>query len=136
MPPPIAPNPAVRHRWAFVANTYQHPDDRDNIAPRVGFAWNIFGDGKTVLRGGFGLYYGRIINSNILQTYEESGATNAAGNPLCQINYTPSTPGQVAGLSCHLSQTACRPLRQHCPKRRLPRLPYAQSPSGRDRPGS
>jgi hypothetical protein len=82
VPPPIAPNP-------LVPQTYEKPDDRDNIAPRVGFAWNVYGDGKTVLRGGFGLYYGRIINSNILQTYEESGAVSAAGKPLGQINYSP-----------------------------------------------
>ena len=57
--------------------TADRPDDRNNIAPRIGFAWNVFGKDKTILRGGFGMYYGRIINSNILQTYMDSGATNA-----------------------------------------------------------
>jgi hypothetical protein len=33
-----------------------------NFAPRVGFAWNVRGDGRTALRGGVGLFYAQIEN--------------------------------------------------------------------------
>jgi len=41
--------------------------DDNNFAPRVGGAWDIFGDQTTVLRAGYGIYYQRLSNQNILQ---------------------------------------------------------------------
>ena len=39
-----------------------------NIAPRVGFAWDVFGDGKTSVRGGAGAFYEPILG-NIYRAY-------------------------------------------------------------------
>ncbi|MCU1229449.1 MAG: hypothetical protein JWO97_2333 [Acidobacteria bacterium] len=40
-------------------DTSRIPEDGNNIAPRLGFAWTPGNDGRTVVRGGYGVFYGR-----------------------------------------------------------------------------
>lgn len=58
-------------------------NDRNNFGPRVGFAWRMFSDNATVLRGGYGIFYenvngngrtGGIINPPFL--FDESATNN------------------------------------------------------------
>ncbi len=57
------------------------PRDKNNIAPRFGLAWDIAGDGKTVLRAAYGLFYDHPLlavafNSDIADGSQQQQYTN------------------------------------------------------------
>ena len=37
------------------------PLDKNNVSPRAGFAWDVRGDGRSVVRGGAGRYYDKVM---------------------------------------------------------------------------
>jgi hypothetical protein len=56
-----------KNRTYLVLKAINHPaarslpqDDNLDFSPRVGFAWDVKGNGNHVVRGGYGLYYGQV----------------------------------------------------------------------------
>ncbi len=50
------------------------PDDLNNWQPRFGFAWDVQGNSKTLIRGSLGWYYARIAALNLASTRSTNGS--------------------------------------------------------------
>ncbi|MEO6239658.1 MAG: TonB-dependent receptor [Vicinamibacterales bacterium] len=57
-----------------VGRLYDGPG-RVNLSPRIGAAWDVFGDGTTSVRGGYGLYFGSTVQQNLIVTVTNPPAT-------------------------------------------------------------
>ena len=55
---------AINQFFPGHGNAVRNPNR--NFAPQLGLAWDPKGDGKTVVRGGIGLYYENVIFNNVL----------------------------------------------------------------------
>jgi hypothetical protein len=72
-------------------NKLPHDDNKD-FSPRVGFAYDVTGAGKHVLRGGFGLYYGNVFQ-NIPLFMEQMSNPTVFATVLSLTSPTDPVPG-------------------------------------------
>jgi hypothetical protein len=92
--------------------TQGFPRDTNNWAPRAGFAWDLNGDGRTVIRGAFGLFYDHPLlavafNSDIADGSQQQQSTLLpAGGPsptaifnAFQVFQGTAIPGVTPGLA-------------------------------------
>jgi hypothetical protein len=93
------------------------PRDRNNFAPRLGIAWNVTGDGKTVIRAAAGMFYDHPLlaiafNSDIADAaQQQQGILTPQGGPTptALLNATQvfqgtvivcNFPGAIPGTNC------------------------------------
>lgn len=77
----------------FAQKTVQ--DDKNNFSPRIGFAWDLHGNARSVVRGGFGIYYDQsFLNVPLFavqQANPEIYATFVNDDPNLSISSPPPT---------------------------------------------
>src|SRR5262245_34719013 len=109
----IGTGAAPKSRTYLALKAINHPmasrlpeDDSKNFSPRIGFAWDLKGSGKHILRGGYGIYWGQTflniplfmiqqINPTIFATVLDLSSTGP-GDPLAPI-----VPGTNIKLSAY-----------------------------------
>ena len=89
--------------------TVTFPQDKNNFGPRVGLTYDINGSHTTVVRAGWGIYYGRTSNSVISSSLTNNGVTFAS------YNFSPTSPGapQYPDVFTAPPATAARPSIQY-----------------------
>jgi Carboxypeptidase regulatory-like domain/TonB dependent receptor len=73
-----------------VGPLYKNPT-RFNLSPRLGLAWDVFGDSKTSLRAGYGIYFNTNNQQHLIVT-----VTNPPATPRIAIGFTPTSPCRPA----------------------------------------
>jgi hypothetical protein len=88
-----------------VPQTLKLNDMKTNFGPRVGFAYDVYGSGRTIVRGGYGMFFARAINSTLYQAIIGTGAAGSQTNPQFNAGQTcaPTFPQVVAPAQ----QAAC-----------------------------
>ncbi len=66
--------PNLTDRVPVTGQLYQNPTHK-NFSPRFGFAWDVLGNGKMSLRGGYGLFWNTNNQQNLIVTITNPPAT-------------------------------------------------------------
>ncbi len=103
LPIPQRPNLALDAEFGTRGASSIFPEDRNNVGPRVGVAWQPLGEGRGVVRVGYGLFYGRLpgatVRSVLVNTALPTSATHVRITPTT-VTDCPQVANQGFGYAC------------------------------------
>ncbi|MDE3110644.1 MAG: TonB-dependent receptor, partial [Acidobacteriota bacterium] len=93
--------------FAHVGHVFQTSPNRKNIDPRIGLAWAPFGDERTSIRAGFGIFHDPVAARTYASAYYFDPPFNyhqfspfTMGFPNAFINFPPALPPDVPPTKC------------------------------------
>jgi hypothetical protein len=102
-------NPATDTGFTHVPHAFEHNVTKWNFEPRVGFAWDVFGNQKTAVRGGFGAFADMPLEMQVIIAYLFNPPVYNVTEILFPTIPNPFGSGIVTGLPGGGQQTEYNP---------------------------
>ncbi len=103
LPLPQQPNGLLDAAFGQTGATSVFPEDRNNFGPRLGVVWEPFGQGRGIVRAGYGLFYGRLpgatVRSALIDTAMATSVRSVLITPTTVTN-CPQVANQGFGYAC------------------------------------
>ncbi|MDQ4123596.1 MAG: TonB-dependent receptor [Acidobacteriota bacterium] len=101
----IRPNFTLNYGLRYFLQNEEDPVplDKNNLQPRIGFSWDLFNNGNTVLRGGAGIFVGQIDTqiTNVVNTLASGTAPHNLNIVVATAQTLPGAPANQNSIAIY-----------------------------------